>query len=129
MKRAPTTGWSEEEVKAGQEMSRAWQEFFAAQARQGEDTTPGAPGLADQAALAEARTRHEAEILAYPNVVGVASGIKTKGGQPTGTACIVVYVSRKLPRSRLKKAELIPASLDGIPVDVVEIGQPRPLSP
>ena len=37
-------------------------------------------------------------------------------------AAIVVLVSRKLPRKSLTKASLLPSHLDGIPIDVVEVG-------
>ena len=127
MKRGRSDEWSERQVKAGREMSRSWQEFFAAQEKEGAGRP--SPGLAEQSAITQARERHEAKLMAYPNVVGVASGIEARKGKPTGVPCLVVYVSRKVARSKLKKAETIPDSLDGIPVDVVEIGQPEPLSP
>ena len=47
--------------------------------------------------MAAVLARHEAELLRYPNVVAVAPGIRTKRGRPTGEACVVVYVERKIP--------------------------------
>ena len=43
-------------------------------------------------------------------------------GKPTNEPAIVVLVSRKLPRKSLNKASLLPSHLDGIPIDVVEVG-------
>jgi len=39
----------------------------------------------------------------------------------------VVYVSRKLPKSKLGASELLPREIDGVPVDVVEVGKVEPL--
>ena len=76
---------------------------------------------------AEVRTRHEAELLRYPNVVGVDEGIRTKDGVPTGERCLVVYVERKVPRDQLAEAEILPGEIEGVSVDVVETGEITPL--
>lgn len=56
-----------------------------------------------------------------PNVVGVSEGIEVRRGKPTGTPCIVVYVTRKVPKAKLKGHPL-PERIEGVPVDVVEVG-------
>jgi hypothetical protein len=69
--------------------------------------------------------------MSYPNVVGVADGIKAKRGEPTGERCLVVLVKRKLPKSKLGKTEILPREIEGVPIDVVEVGkiEPLPLQP
>lgn len=79
------------------------------------------------ARVTSVRAAHEARLLRYPNVVAVADGIRTRDGQPTGEPCIVVYVSRKVPRERLSPDEVLPEQLDGVGVDVVPVGEVRAL--
>ena len=66
---------------------------------------------------------HEDDLLSKPNVVGVAIGFRQAGGQTTDTLALVVMVSHKLPQSTLDPADQIPLTLDGIPVDVQEVGE------
>jgi hypothetical protein len=114
--------WSEEEQAAGEQQRQAWEEFFSA-AETADETSEQPPlGGAEEPRIAEIQARHEAELLRYPNVVGVADGIRTKGGKPTGERCLVVYVERKIPRAELEKSEILPSDIEGIPVDVVEVG-------
>jgi Papain family cysteine protease len=51
--------------------------------------------------------------------VGLAH--KWKGGQETDIDAIVVYVSRKVPSRYLAAEHVIPAEIDGVPTDVVEL--------
>jgi len=73
--------------------------------------------------LSDVRARHEDELLRYPNVVGVATGTRTRRGEPTEEACLVVYVERKVPAESLASGELLPAEIEGVPVDVVATGR------
>ncbi|HET7855447.1 MAG TPA: hypothetical protein VFL41_03225 [Gaiellaceae bacterium] len=66
--------------------------------------------------IEEAKTRHEAELLALPNVVGV--GIGERDGKPT----IKVFVTAKVPETELAPEERVPSSIAGHEVDVEEIG-------
>jgi len=66
---------------------------------------------------------HKAVILSKPNVVGVGTGYKMKSGQQTSELSIVTLVKRKLPPTALKAEALIPAQVDGIPTDVLEVGE------
>ena len=59
-------------------------------------------------------------LRAYPNVTGVGVGLKVTGGRRTQRVAIRVYVRRKVPRTELTEADLLPAEIDGVPVDVVE---------
>jgi len=71
------------------------------------------------------KRRHEAELLRKPNVVAVGVGFRTRGGQPTSEVCIVVSVTAKVPAAQLRRGDLLPASIDGVPIDVVETGAIR----
>ena len=52
---------------------------------------------------------------------------RTRAGQPTTEVCLVVSVTRKQPAAQLRRGEALPASLDGVPIDVVETGVIRAL--
>jgi len=69
-----------------------------------------------QGAITEAKTRHEAELLALPNVTGV--GIGERAGKPV----IKVFVSEKVSESLLAPEERVPRSLEGYEVEVEAIG-------
>lgn len=73
----------------------------------------------------DVKRRHEAELLRKANVVAVGIGFRTRGGQPTQEVCIVVSVKTKVPPAQLKRGDLLPASIDGVPIDVVETGAIR----
>lgn len=126
MKRELGPTWTAKERQAGERNRKAWEGFFAK--GEGKSVSAGdkRTDLAREAALAEVQQRHEAELLRYPNVVGVATGIRERRSKPTGEACLIVYVARKLPRSQLAAKDVLPRAIEGIPVDVVETG---PLSP
>ena len=66
---------------------------------------------------------HEDDLLSKANVVGVAIGFRQKNGQSTDTLALVVMVSSKVPESTLSPEDQIPVSIDGIPIDVQEIGE------
>jgi hypothetical protein len=55
-------------------------------------------------------------------VVGVGIGKKVIAGKETDQLAIIVFVVKKLPRSKLEKGSVIPEFLEGIPVDVQEVG-------
>ena len=63
-------------------------------------------------------------LLAIPHVMGVAIGLQQKNGVYTDEVCLVVMVDKKVPASELDSQSLIPSQLDGVPVDVQEIGVP-----
>jgi hypothetical protein len=75
----------------------------------------------------EVKRRHERELLRKANVVAVGVGYKTRGGQQTQEVSIVVSVKVKVSSSKLKPGDLIPASIENVPVDVVESGVIRAL--
>ena len=67
--------------------------------------------------LRQIKKRAERELLKLPGVTGVALGHKTVGGRKTEIRAIVVYVERK---GDLAAADQIPASIEGVPTDVVQ---------
>ena len=78
-----------------------------------------------QAALEKAQAvkrAHEAELLSKPNVVGVGTGFRHRRGKKTDKVGLVVMVRQKVPRSQMAPGDLIPAQIDGVPVDVQEVG-------
>lgn len=125
MKTELKPSWSKEQQAAGEQVRQAWEEFFSA----AEEETPEQLllGRPEEQRIVAIQARHETELLGYPNVVGVASGIRTKGGKPTGERCLVIYVERKIPRDKLGEREILPSEIEGIPVDVVEAGRVEPL--
>ena len=70
---------------------------------------------------------HENELMSKANVVGVGIGLRQRAGQSTGEPAIVVSVTHKVPPSLVHPDDVIPSELDGVPVDVQEIGRLRAL--
>lgn len=114
--------WSREEQARGERLAKAWEEHFVS-----EETAEGGhgarPPTAEEQRISAVQARHEDELLRYPNVVGVATGIRARKGRPTGERCLVVYVERKVPSAKLAEHEILPREIDGVPVDVVEVGK------
>ena len=75
----------------------------------------------------DVKRRHEKELLHKANVVAVGIGYRTRGGQQTQEVSIVVSVREKVPVSKLKPGDLIPTSIEDVPVDVIETGVIRAL--
>ncbi|WP_338695266.1 hypothetical protein V2W30_09485 [Streptomyces sp. Q6] len=68
-----------------------------------------------------ARTLHESRLMELANVTGVGTG----RDEHSGADVIVVFVSRKVPRDRLRAQDVVPEELDGVPVRVLAIGEVR----
>lgn len=115
--------WTREEREKGARLHKMWEDFFSEQEKSRQPSELPRAEIEEAGKVAKVRERHEAELLAYPNVVGVAEGIRTRRGKPTGERCIVVYVERKVPRKKLSKREVLPAEIEGVPVDVIEAGK------
>jgi hypothetical protein len=75
--------------------------------------------------LSRVKTSHEQELMRKANVVGVGIGLRKRGGEYIDEPVIVVSVTRKVPRSMLDTDDVIPQELEGVPVDVQAIGEPR----
>ncbi len=83
----------------------------------------------DRAAMQQAMDKarvvkqaHEAELLGMPNVVGVGVGLRQQGGMTRNIVSLVVLVRQKKPSTQLAPEQMIPTELDGVPVDVQEVG-------
>lgn len=73
------------------------------------------------------KKKYETLLLSKKNVIGVGIGFRGKGGQETDEMAIVVSVSKKLPADEVGGKDLIPAEIEGVPVDVKEVGEIRAL--
>jgi len=73
------------------------------------------------------RHRHEKELMAKANVVGVGVGLIRHQGNLSGGVGIVVMVRQKVPRDRLNAEDVIPTEIEGVPVEVQEVGEVRAL--
>jgi hypothetical protein len=75
----------------------------------------------------QVKRQYEKVLLARTNVVGVGVGFKTEQGQPTDTLAVVVNVTHKRAVTELAPEDVLPAEIDGVPVDVQEVGQIKAL--
>jgi hypothetical protein len=48
--------------------------------------------------------------------------LRMRKGEPTGEVALVVMVNKKIPDAELAPDQLIPRELDGVPIDVLEVG-------
>lgn len=117
--------WSRAEQAAGAKAAGAWEQFFSARKATGTDD---ASELEASARATETQKRHEDRLMTFDNVVGVATSLKVTNGKPTGTWSVTALVERKLPMTKVAAASRVPANLDGVQTDVVEVGRPVPLT-
>jgi hypothetical protein len=68
--------------------------------------------------LLEVLEKHKARLLALPGCTGVAIGYKEVAGEVIDQLAIIVFVEKK--QKDMAADYLVPAILDGVPVDVVE---------
>jgi hypothetical protein len=68
------------------------------------------------------KAKYEHELMQQPNVIGVGVGYRMRGGEMTDEVTIVVLVRQKLMPQSLNSDEMLPAELDGVPVDVQAAG-------
>jgi hypothetical protein len=80
---------------------------------------------AEMARVRAVKQKHEKALLRKKNVVGVGIGLRQKGGRFTEQVVLTVMVARKEPASQLACRDRIPSELDGVPVDVQEVGMLR----
>ena len=72
--------------------------------------------------IKKVQAKHEKALLARPNVVSVGIGYKTEGNKATGELALIAGVSEKMPSIQLMSKHLAPRSIDGCPIDVVQVG-------
>jgi len=68
------------------------------------------------------KARYENELMKKPHVVGVGVGVRNQNRLQAGEPCIVVMVDKLVPSSQLAPQDRIPTQLDGVCVDVHEVG-------
>ena len=66
------------------------------------------------------------DLLSRANVIGLGIGYKTVGGEQTGEVALVVLVSHKLPLAALTDHDRLPSEIEGVPIDVPEVGSIAP---
>ncbi|MGW7414221.1 hypothetical protein [Streptomyces sp. NPDC054863] len=66
----------------------------------------------------QARDLHESRLLQLANVTGVGTGRDEYSGEDV----IIVFVTRTVPRDRLRSEDVVPGELEGVPVRVLAIG-------
>lgn len=71
--------------------------------------------------LLDVLEKHWKELRAYQNVLSVGVSKKFVNGVDTGLDSITVFVSKKKPLAQLKRSEVLPKKLEGVPIDVVEL--------
>ncbi len=76
----------------------------------------------DQARVQAVKKAHTSSLLKKANVVGVGIGLRERGGVRTDELALVVMVSRKVPLEELAPEDVIPATIDHVPVDVQVVG-------
>ncbi len=81
----------------------------------------------DLARVQDVKRRWEAALLRKANVVAVGIGYRQRGGRMTDELCLVVSVRRKVPLESLAPEDRIPPEIEGVPVDVQEVGTLRAL--
>jgi len=93
-----------------------------------EDNPQVEGAMSEHAQVKRAQVRHQATLLALPNVIGVGIGLKAVGGRRTEKLCLSVLVQRKVPGAALEAEALIPDDVEGVPTDVIEAGEVRALA-
>jgi hypothetical protein len=74
---------------------------------------------------ARAKELHLPNLIDRPNVVGVGVGLRQRGGRLQDEVCVIALVRRKRPPTDLAPEALVPREVDGVPVDVLEVGDLR----
>jgi hypothetical protein len=76
----------------------------------------------EQRRAQEVKRAHQERLMRMANVVGVGVGLVQRRGAPTSAVGLVVMVRRKVPVDLLDPKDVIPSTLDDVPVDVREVG-------
>lgn len=74
------------------------------------------------ARAAEVQARYTDELMRKANVQGTAIGLAKVNGKYTDQVALVVLVDKKVPSSLLDAKDIIPKELEGVRVDVQEVG-------
>lgn len=69
------------------------------------------------------KVAYQEMLMKKANVVGVGVGLRHQGGTRSDTVALIVLVEQKMPRALLAPEDVIPAEIEGVPVDVREVGK------
>ncbi len=69
------------------------------------------------------KEKYEDELMGKANVQGVGIGLHMREGKPTGDLSLIVIVTQKVPMTELEPGDLIPREIEGVSVDVQEVGE------
>ncbi len=69
------------------------------------------------------KQKHGVKMMAKKNVVGLGVGYKETKGVKTDRMALVVMVTKKVSAEQLKKRDVIPAEIEGVITDVIEVGE------
>ena len=72
--------------------------------------------------VVEVQARYTEILMKKRHVVGVAAGLRKREGHVTSEICLVVMVDKKMDAEDLDDDDRIPKEIDGICVDVQEMG-------
>lgn len=72
--------------------------------------------------ISNVQAQYAQDLMQKPHVVGVAVGMAQENGAYTDEMALVVLVDQKVPLDQLNEAERIPATIDGVRVDVQQTG-------
>ena len=81
--------------------------------------------MSERSDIARIKGIDKASIMDKPNVVGFGTGYKRVNGKITSELSIVALVRKKMPPSSMAAGAMIPASVDGVQTDVMEVGEIR----
>lgn len=83
----------------------------------------GSGGQTDLQRALGVKDRYEVELMGKANVQGVGVGLHMREGKPTGGLSLVVMVTHKVPKTQLAPEDVIPSEIEGVSVDVQEVGE------
>ncbi|MBN2502966.1 MAG: hypothetical protein JXB38_19460 [Anaerolineales bacterium] len=69
------------------------------------------------------KDRYKDQLLKKANVVGVGVGRRKVTGELTNRLVLVVMVEKKVPVAQLDPQDVLPKELEGVSVDVQEMGK------
>jgi hypothetical protein len=70
----------------------------------------------------QVQAKYAQELMQKANVIGVGVGRAREGDEPTTEVAIVVMVEKKLPEDQLNHDDILPRDIEGVRVDVQEVG-------
>jgi hypothetical protein len=79
--------------------------------------------MAEMEEIRAVKEKHGTAIMAKENVVGLGVGYKETKGVKTDRLALVVMVRKKVSAEELKEGDVIPAEIEGVITDVIEVGE------